>query len=178
MHANYLSVGCNNTIRDMMIPIICKQLKPHLEKFDSIVAMGNSMMCVSPIIAHKLNKQLIIVRKDNEDCHSDIKVEYHENPGSYIIIDDLIASGRTITKIADRMRHETTGQLYGVYLYMLYVDELKFREGYHQNAISEYNRYNIGRLRNYTNELDVIFLQKHTTKAVFEKNEKLIPRRR
>lgn len=116
-HAAYFTVIANNVVRNAMVDVICQQLKSHLSKFDSIVACGNSMMGIAPIISYKLNKQLIVVRKSNDGSHSSYKCEYSDMPEKYIIIDDTIFSGNTVKYVRDIMDQTTCGELYGIYLY-------------------------------------------------------------
>ena len=68
------------------------------KKFDSIAFTGNSGACLAIIIAHTLNKELIMVRK-SMDCHSSFKVEGYSSSKRYLIIDDFISMGSTVTKI-------------------------------------------------------------------------------
>ena len=95
-------------------------------EFDFIACRGLSGTTFASIVAYRLNKPLVIVRK-GEQCHSWLTVE-NARPGNYIILDDLICSGETIEKIieainqqleANNVANNATGQanLCGIYLY-------------------------------------------------------------
>jgi phosphoribosylpyrophosphate synthetase len=53
---------------------------------------------IAPIVAHELNKPIVLVRKPKEDNHSGYPVEGVEFK-TYIIIDDFIETGATIRSI-------------------------------------------------------------------------------
>ena len=85
--------------------------------YDSIACCGTSGLMVVPQIAELLNKNIIVVRK-NRDGYSDFMVE---GPSSkhYIIIDDLICSGKTVKHITKTIKIETPrSTCVGVYCYM------------------------------------------------------------
>jgi hypoxanthine phosphoribosyltransferase len=69
------------------------------KKFDSIAFRGMSGAIVAPIIAMKLKKNLIMVRKNGEETHSLSKVEGFSRSKRYIIVDDFIESGETAANI-------------------------------------------------------------------------------
>lgn len=72
-------------------------------KFDTVVCRGTSGLLVAPIIAHMLNKHLIVSRKPKEDSHSSDSVEGYRTPKRYIIVDDLICRGDTVNNILRHM---------------------------------------------------------------------------
>ena len=85
----------NHVDRREVIDRIVKRLKPLSDDFDAIVVCGASMMLISSVVAYKMNKNLILVRKINDDNYSGYMVEglHHQR---YIFIDDLISSGKTL----------------------------------------------------------------------------------
>ena len=75
-----------------------KCLRPHLNEFDAIAISGYSMAIVGSILAHKLGKNIILVRKESDSSHSLYTVEgLHEQ--RVVLVDDLICSGDTFKYI-------------------------------------------------------------------------------
>jgi len=97
-----------------------KCLAAHKDNFDAIAVSGYSMSLIGSIIAHKMNKGLIIVRKDEDERASNFEVE-GTVCDRYIIIDDLICSGETLRRITNKISelHHSPAKLYGVYLYKI-----------------------------------------------------------
>lgn len=75
-------------------------------EFDAIAFSGQSGSLIAPIVAMLMGKSLIMVRKSGVRSHSSYKVEGDINAKSYIIIDDLTSSGKTIEFIQTSMRDE------------------------------------------------------------------------
>ena len=75
-----------------------KCLRPHLNEFDAIAISGYSMAIVGSILAHKLGKNIILVRKESDSSHSLYTVEglYEQR---VVLVDDLICSGDTFKYI-------------------------------------------------------------------------------
>lgn len=86
--------------------------------FDSIACCGTSGLMVVPQIAELLKKDIVVVRKSTEKSYSDYKVE-GVNPYRYIILDDLICSGRTVRHIRSSIHAEIPrAKCVGVYCYI------------------------------------------------------------
>ena len=77
-----------------------------LHEFDTIVVSGLSGVIPGAIIAHKYNKQLVVVRKDDDITHGTrTEGKDHFKEGTpYIVLDDFICSGRTMTRILTKMQ--------------------------------------------------------------------------
>jgi orotate phosphoribosyltransferase-like protein len=75
-----------------------KILKPHTKKFDTIAFRGLSGALIAPIVALRLNKKMVAIRK-GEKAHSYRMAEGDFSGKNYIIIDDLICSGDTLKQI-------------------------------------------------------------------------------
>ena len=74
--------------------------------FDTIVFRGMSGALIAPIVAYKLKKALLMVRKDHDnDNHSERKFEGNVNLVNFIVIDDLISCGGTMKSIFDHVYH-------------------------------------------------------------------------
>jgi hypothetical protein len=68
-------------------------------EFDAIAFRGLSGTLVAPLVACRLNKRMIAVRK-GENTHSSHSAEGLANePTRYVIVDDLIDSGGTVDSI-------------------------------------------------------------------------------
>ena len=85
--------------------------------FDSIACCGTSGMLVVPQIAELLKKNIIVIRKDL-NCYSDFIIE-GPSTKQYIIVDDLICSGKTVKHIMKAIKTETPrSKCMGIYSYM------------------------------------------------------------
>lgn len=114
---SYLTLNHNN--RKKYIRATVKALKESGLDFQSIVCTGLSGLLVSPVIAERLDKQLVIVRKGESSHGSDIEMDWRNNIGNYVILDDFTESGETITRIRNKMvKHFPLGaDCVGVYMY-------------------------------------------------------------
>jgi hypothetical protein len=75
-------------------------------QFDSIAFRGVSGALTAPILAYMLRKNVLAVRKKpSEDgwSHSSHEVEGDTNARRYIIVDDFVASGKTIRAIFEKI---------------------------------------------------------------------------
>lgn len=168
-HAKYLSGVYVKQLRNILIPMICTQLRKHKNQFDSIVASGNSMMGIAPIIATKLDKQLITIRKPHEISHSTVRVEHYQYPHKYIVIDDFISSGQTMNYVINQMSEYTNGQLYGIYLYRSYCDALlKKLPTYAKQDYIFYESHFI------KSKYNCLALYKPPSKSMYELHQKLV----
>lgn len=86
--------------------------------FDTVVVSGVSGLLVGPAVAHLLGKKIAVVRKrDDVNNHSCGKVEGYWGY-KYVIIDDFVASGRTVRFIVDQMKSYAHGcECVGFYSY-------------------------------------------------------------
>lgn len=79
------------------------------KKFDTIAYRGQSGALIAPIVALRMGKGLILVRKDEDSTHSLYKTE-GAIAKRYVIIDDFIASGRTaqaiVKGVAEHTKHK------------------------------------------------------------------------
>ena len=85
-------------------------IKKNNLRFTSIAFRGMSGALVAPAVAAALGKNLVLVRKRSEGCHT-IRVVEGEQSGNYIIIDDFIETGRTCkTIISEIAKHNKTAR--------------------------------------------------------------------
>lgn len=109
-----------------VIQKICKVLKKHDNKFDTIVFRGMSGTLISPTVSLYLRKKMLLVRKQDQS-HSPLSVEGDYEVKKYIIIDDCIDSGNTIRSILSKIfEFNRKAKPVGVLLYNDYRSELKF----------------------------------------------------
>ena len=88
--------------------------------FDYIACRGVSGLVIGSILALKLNKGLIVVRKQNDSTHRSSEVEGYpaSGPFNYLIVDDLICEAETLnTIIRDIKLHNNSANVVGIYLY-------------------------------------------------------------
>lgn len=86
-------------------------------KFDAIAYTGASGSLIAPALAFRMNRGLILVRKE-KNTHSGSKVEGHIDVERYIIVDDFVTSGKTVKRIAREVKaHCYQAKLVGVYEY-------------------------------------------------------------
>ena len=77
---------------------VVKMIKERGLEFDAIACRGVSGLLIAPIVAMRLNKTLIVVRK-GEKTHSNYTVEGDHGAKSYLILDDFIDEGGTVRSI-------------------------------------------------------------------------------
>jgi len=100
----------------IVIKAVC-DLRKIANTFDSIACCGVSGLMVVPQIAEILNKNIIIVRKD-ERRYSQFYIE-GVSPSRYVIVDDLICSGDTIKHIIGSIHFDTPrAKCIGAYFYL------------------------------------------------------------
>ena len=101
-----------------VVNVLCGAIKKDINSFDSIACCGMSGAMVAPTIAMMLDKNLALVRKENDKRHSHHNVEGKEGVKNYIIIDDGIDEGGTMDFIIARMRWRYPASFpYKIYLY-------------------------------------------------------------
>lgn len=107
----------NHKIRNsIIIKTIC-DLRKISNEFDSIACCGVSGLMVVGQIAELLNKNILIVRKD-EKRYSEFRTE-GASPLRYVVVDDLVCSGTTIKHITKVIREEyPRARCVGAYMYL------------------------------------------------------------
>ena len=86
--------------------------------FKAIAFRGQSGAALGYTLGYLMNKELICVRKHEDGSHNSRLVEGYIVPCDYIIVDDFIDTGSTISEIYENIKEETPGsKLVGVYLY-------------------------------------------------------------
>jgi len=99
-HASYLGAIFDRKAQDKAI----REMKALIKdiEYDGFVVIGVSGITMGAIMARSCRKRLIIIRK-NDNTHSGHTVENFDS-GSYIFLDDLIASGLTFKRVKKALR--------------------------------------------------------------------------
>lgn len=100
--ANHLRFLIPSKERSKAVEKAIKALSKH--NFDSIAFMGMSGALVAPTIASRMNKELLMVRKKDEKRHSSFDVEGYSISKRFVIVDDFVCSGETVTYILDQIK--------------------------------------------------------------------------
>lgn len=111
--SSYLPLSGSKILRKLKR--VLEIIKSHNLKFDAIVFTGNSGALVASPLAMALNKKLILIRKGEEILSHGELIEGSIS-GRYIILDDFIASGKTIDRVTEFLK-DTTGKCVGIILY-------------------------------------------------------------
>lgn len=83
----------------------CDLLHEARVEFDAIAFRGSSGLLIGPPVAMRLNKGMILVRKLGElNLHSEFVVEGDNTARSYIVLDDVVATGHTLSCIYDGVK--------------------------------------------------------------------------
>jgi adenine/guanine phosphoribosyltransferase-like PRPP-binding protein len=83
-----------------------KKFKEKYPEYDTIAFSGYSGALIAPYLALSLGKDLVLVRKDSDKCVSSYKVEGNRAIKKYIIVDDLVSSGRTANRIYEKIKEQ------------------------------------------------------------------------
>lgn len=97
-------------------------------EFDTIVCSGVSGIVFAVQLAQRMGRKVAIVRKDGDGTHSTNKIEANCFPneiGKYIIVDDLIDSGKTIDRIVAAMKKHAPRKTKHVATYLYSYNELR-----------------------------------------------------
>lgn len=92
-------------------------IRKHKLKFDSIAVSGVSGLTFGSMLAFHMRKNLVVVRTRLSE-HSIYSVLYGQNIGTYLFVDDLIDTGKTLRRVVNNIRRESRrAKLIGAYLY-------------------------------------------------------------
>lgn len=113
-HDSYLRTLFTRKDRKKAAMLLAKEIRAVVKRgeleFDAFACIGVSGLGMASILADKLNKDLIVVRKSGEDSHSYLKVEgpeAHQNGMRYLFVDDFTSSGATFRTVLQALnKHE------------------------------------------------------------------------
>lgn len=108
-----------------------------LSQVSAIAVSGVSGLVLGTALALRLNKHILVVRKEQESRHSDNVVEglhgfTDQATLNYVIVDDLMSSGYTVARMQVEIDRHTCGEakFLGIYLYSDEVFSRKFSEAW------------------------------------------------
>src|SRR2546429_284354 len=102
------------------IEIAAQELQEKGVEFDTIAFSGASGMLFAPVLAHRMDKEMILVRKSSreESRHSIHDTEVYQAAKRVLIVDDICSSGATIQRIIEGVRkHAIFATFVGSYFY-------------------------------------------------------------
>jgi orotate phosphoribosyltransferase len=111
-HASYLEVVFHPRRMQKVVSVFTEQLN-ELKKYtdiDAIACQGFSGSSIATVLSYTTGIPLLYVRKEKEDTHSYNSVEFpyvgfEKDKFIYVIVDDLIHSGRTVKNIQNEIEH-------------------------------------------------------------------------
>ena len=133
MASSYLNKVLNRAERKLVIATAVRKLRKIKDKFDAIAVTGSSGLLIGPAVADKLDKELILVRKDKDNSHSCLAIEHDgisQLDVRYIILDDMVASGDTVRAIHRKISENGYGVNFdyvGLYLYNQNAESFSYR---------------------------------------------------
>lgn len=132
-HAYYLENALRPYLREEPLNWLVSKLER--VDFDGIAVRGMSGITIGSMLADRMKKELILVRKDEDNLnHSPQRVEMANSVKSYIIVDDLTGSGTTVGTIHAKLKAQGL-VCRGIYLYRERVAHIENTMGldiYHQ----------------------------------------------
>lgn len=96
----------------LAVRLLTKELRKHKDEFDTIVIRGISGALIGPVVAYNLEKPLTVIRK--EPSHTTRIMEGNYALKNYIIIDDFVESGSTLTTIVREVKEQASWYEYNV----------------------------------------------------------------
>lgn len=73
-------------------------------EFDTLVGTGFSGGVVIPALALAMGKNFVLIRKETDDSHHGPGLLLGELGERWIFVDDLVATGRTRTRVLEKVR--------------------------------------------------------------------------
>lgn len=105
IRSQYLECVLDKKKRQKVLKKTVDVLRKHRKKFDTIVFCGMSGALVAPVVADRLRKGMMLVRKKSDNRHSTFEVE-GVIPERYVIVDDLVDSCSTVQFIIEKIAAE------------------------------------------------------------------------
>lgn len=114
----HTTILLNHNQRHLFISKAVQTLQKITDDFDTVACCGTSGLLVISQIAEQLNKNILIIRKKNDSKYSPFMYE-GVIPEKYVIIDDLICSGRTAKHILKTVKEESPNSICtGIYVFL------------------------------------------------------------
>jgi hypothetical protein len=126
VYSSYLASAFEPALFKRTADIMCKCLKTL--HFDAIAFRGMSGSLFAPLVAYRLGKKMVMVRKDGDGNHSGMLTEGWRMVDRIVIIDDLICTGNTIQSLVrslnlsrrDTQRDKEPVKIAGAFFYHEY----------------------------------------------------------
>ena len=115
-HDCYLRTIFTKKDRKKAAVLLARSIRAALKEgeieFDAFACTGVSGLAMASILADKLDKELIVVRKRSDDSHSVGNVEGPETTKKlrYLFVDDFVSSGKTFRSVLDALQSHEDGQ--------------------------------------------------------------------
>ena len=101
--APHLRIALLPEVAKHTVARICKLVRQRNIEFDAIACRGLSGLLIAPIVAMRLKKTLLCVRK-GEKTHSTYPVEGDTKAKTYVILDGFIDTGSTVSAIVGAIK--------------------------------------------------------------------------
>lgn len=110
----WISYSLTAKSRESIVRKACKLLRIYDDKFTHVAVTGYSSTIIGSIIAQRMRKDIVIVRKDEheEQRASKLDHEYSTPIKGYVFIDDFVASGKTLKRVITRLGNEGLQAIY------------------------------------------------------------------
>ena len=105
----------NLKTRSMIVNCAVYKLKTINDKFTAIAVSGYSMSLIGSIVADKMKKEIIIVRKDTDRRASGLSAE-GKTEQKCVFIDDMIFSGNSFIRVKEGVE-SLKGSIVAMFLY-------------------------------------------------------------
>ena len=113
------------TFDDLEAAVRCAnvELREYADDFDAIVVTGMSGMSVGFPLALRLRKPIMVVRKDDDDCHQSggCVVGMTKSQARFarlLWVDDFVSTGDTLYRVTEKVEAFSEGaRVVGYYLY-------------------------------------------------------------
>lgn len=113
---SHTSILLNHKDRNRIVMRAVQDLRKY--DFDSIACCGTSGLLVVPQICEILNKHIVVIRKPSDKRYSNFDIE-GVVPYRFVIVDDLVCSGRTVKLIKNILYNESPRSIcVGAYFYL------------------------------------------------------------
>lgn len=133
--SSHIKPMLKNTQRKIIVNWCVDILLNWTDKFDTIVVSGHSMTMIGTVVAHVLNKNILLIRKERT-INSDYMIEGNQF-SRCVMIDDCICTGDSIERCAGAIK-EFDGEFVG---FLLWSD--KYNSKFY-NTTYEEKAFNLG----------------------------------